>query len=1067
VTNGTFSNRRLLAGTALPFLSMLAFASPAAAQGSVNPPPNTPTNGQQASPNATQIDDTQSPAPVVNQNEQPGQDQTIVVTGTLFRSTTSATVSPITVITEQTLDQRGINTIQDAIQSLASNNGPALTNSFGPNGAFAGGASAVSLRGLSTSSTLVLFDGQRAAYYPLADDGTRNFVDLNTIPDDVVERIEVLRDGASSTYGADAIAGVVNIITRRSFNGVRARAEAGISQDGSNPTQRLSLTAGVGDLDTNGINAYVSGFYFHQGITYNSELPYPFNSSDKTGVCQGTDCGPNNVIGSRNPLTGAPRFATLIPYDSYVQAINPATNTVVPGARFQLLNPAAGCQYGPGYTLTAAELAANPAFPALNCTVDPLNEFGVVTPNIERFGGTVRVTARLADNAEGYFMANFQQSTVSYTGFPQPVRAGANTGILFPAFSTASGPSAALAPGSAELRLPVYVCPGGVPSAIGNNGCTAASPGAILNPNNPFAAQGFTARIYARPFLEPTFNETRSRVYRAAAGVSGTLWDNWNYRVDATAMHTDLNRHYENYLYINNLLTAIAQGTINLVNPQLNTQAQLDYVAPTLDTTAQSDLYAIQATLGTTLFQIGGRDVQFGFGGQIRYEGVNAPSANDDNNGPTQRYFTLNAFGTQGHRTVYGAFFELQVPILDILEVNASGRYDSYSSGQSHFSPKIGVKFTPIPEIALRATYSQGFRIPSFAEANALPTTGFVSTNSANFTNAFLNQYTIPGNNQGPGGTVLQCSTTTFGNANVCPAYVRTNSYGQTTLASPNLQPEESESFTLGAIFNPIHNFTVTVDYYDIKKTGAITQPSNAPALLAYYSCTAAQVNGGTCPIPAGYTVIPGAPDATGVYPGATPIIGFVQSQLVNSDTIRARGVDVAAVARFNFGHDMRFTSSLEASYILELSTTFPDGTKERYEGTLGNYNLTSGSGTPRVRGTWQNTLEWGPVTMTGTLNYVSGYNKSAEDQGSVAGDCTLRTGLYVTCDTPEYITADLTTQFRVNDNFTFYFNVINLLDELPPFDDRASYGNQYYNFVQGGNGIFGRQFRAGVRVNF
>ena len=117
-------------------------------------------------------------------------------------------------ITAENLDVRGINTVQAGIQALSSNNGPALTNSFTANGAFASGASSVSLRGLSTNSTLVLFDGLRAAYYPLSDDGTRNFVDLNTIPDDIVDRVEVLRDGASSSYGADAIAGVVNIITR-------------------------------------------------------------------------------------------------------------------------------------------------------------------------------------------------------------------------------------------------------------------------------------------------------------------------------------------------------------------------------------------------------------------------------------------------------------------------------------------------------------------------------------------------------------------------------------------------------------------------------------------------------------------------------------------------------------------------------------------------------------------------------------------------------------------------------------------------------------------------------------
>jgi iron complex outermembrane receptor protein len=84
----------------------------------------------------------------------------------------------------------------------------------------------------TTSSTLVLFDGMRAAYYPLSDDGTRNFVDLNTIQDDVVERVEVLRDGASSIYGADAIAGVVNIITKRQHQGMDGRAEYGVSERG-------------------------------------------------------------------------------------------------------------------------------------------------------------------------------------------------------------------------------------------------------------------------------------------------------------------------------------------------------------------------------------------------------------------------------------------------------------------------------------------------------------------------------------------------------------------------------------------------------------------------------------------------------------------------------------------------------------------------------------------------------------------------------------------------------------------------------------------------------------------
>jgi iron complex outermembrane receptor protein len=968
-----------------------------------------------------------------------------VVTGSLFRSTTSATVSPITVLTAEALDQRGVNTIQEGIQQLASNNGPALTNSFSANGAFAAGASAVSLRGLSTNSTLVLFDGQRAAYYPLADDATRNFVDLNTIPDDIVERVEVLRDGASSTYGADAIAGVVNVITRRSFTGLRGRGEAGISQDGNNPTQRLSLTAGTGDLDTSGINAYLSGFYFHQGITYNRDLPYPFNSDNLTGVCFEGNCGPNNVTNSRNSTTGAARFVGLPP-DVYVRPYN-ATNTAPLGS-FQLLNPARGCQYGPGYAPTAAERAANAAFPSLICTADFTQRFGVVSPDIERFGASGRVTARLADNAEAYFMVNFQQSTVSYTGFPAIFVGTANAGINFPRFST-STTGAAFAPGSFALTLPVYVCPTGVGSANGlNTGCTATTPNARLNPNNPFAAQGQVARIVGRPFTQPTYNETRSRVYRAAGGVAGTLWDDWNYRVDATAMHNDLRRTQAGYIYIANLLTAIAQGTVNLVNPEANSQAVRDVLSPDNITEASSDLYAIQATLGTSLFELPGGPLQVGVGGQIRYEAVDAPSANPDVNGPTQRYFTLNAFGTKGSRTVYSAFAEIKAPVLDMLEINASGRYDSYSSGQDAFSPKIGAKFTPIRQIALRGTYSRGFRIPSFGEANALPTTGFVTVSPSSLPESFLAQYGCSRNN-----------------TNACPNYITAYSRGLTTLASPNLEPEKSRSFTAGAIFNPIRNVTFTVDYYNIKKTGAITNPPTAPALDAYFACTPAQVASNTCPIPAGYTVIPDNPDPN--FPNALPRPAFVGSQLVNANTIKAEGLDFAAVARFDLGPDIRFTSSAEASYIINLSTSFPDGSEETYEGTLGNFNLTAGSGTPEWKGTWQNTLEWGPYNLSGTLNYFQGYDLSAEDQTGpgTAGQCGLGDA-YSPCRVDDYITLDLVGQVKVNDHFTFYVNILNALNDLPPVDI-VTYGAHLYNPVQGGTGIFGRQFRAGVRVEF
>jgi iron complex outermembrane receptor protein len=1012
------TRKAALLAAATPFA--LLYAGAVSAQTSTGP--TTAPAAQDSAPAAQQNAEAQADAgrqlPATTGDNQDAAGD-IVVTGSILR-TQGATPSPVTTLTAENLDQRGINTVQDAIQQLSSSNGPALTNSFTANGAFAGGASAVSLRGLSTNSTLVLFDGLRAAYYPLADDGSRNFVDLNTIPDDIVDRIEVLRDGASSSYGADAIAGVVNIITKRAFNGVSGRAEAGISEDGIAANQRLTLTAGTGDLDEKGYNAYVSGFYYKSEGVYNRELPYPFNSDNQNGIG-----GPNGVVNGLE--NGAfPNGGTVAGANYLVRPANGVT--AVPGSRYQLLN---GCSNGTPYSPTAAELAQsnNASVPTTVCQQDYTNQYGVVSPNIERFGGSARFTAKIGDASEAYLQVNFQQATSSYTGNPSTIRANAPAGILFPQFSTASS-SPLYAAGSSPLALPVYVC-----AARAN--CDTATD-RRLNPNNPFAAAGQTALLLGALPDTITSSATRSRVYRAAAGISGTVFGDWDYRADVTAMHTDLRRTANGYVYIQNLLNVIADGSYNFLNPSANTQTVRNYLTPENITDSSSDLYQAQFTVGKSLFNLPGGPVQLGLGGSIFYEAVDAPSANPDTFGPTQRYFTLNAFGTSGNRTVASAFGELNVPIVEQFLINASGRYDHYSSGQQNFSPKVGAKFTPFKQLAIRGTWSRGFRIPSFGEANALPTTGYVNNTAAIFNDAYLSQY--------------GCTVATF---QTCPTYIRSGSYGQTTLASPDLKPEKSRSFTAGVLFEPIRNVSFTVDYYNIKKTGAITTASNAPALAAYYS-------GQT--VPDGYTVIPDAP-AVG-FETARPRIAFIQSGLINANTIKSEGIDFGANVRFDLG-PVVWTSNLDASLILELSTTFPDGSKEQYVDTLGNFNLTAGTGTFRWRGNWQNSFDFGDFAMTGTVNYTSGYDLSAEDQNGpgTSGDCSLAPG-YTGCRVKSYLTADANVSYKVNDKFTFYVNALNVFNRLPDVDP-VTYGAYLYNPVQAGNGIFGRSYRAGAKFSF
>ncbi|HEY6578090.1 MAG TPA: TonB-dependent receptor plug domain-containing protein, partial [Rhizomicrobium sp.] len=185
------------------------------------------------------------------------QVETVVVTGTLLHE--KETPSPVTVITRQQIENASQTTVADVVRSLTSDNSGTIPTAF--TAGFAAGASGVALRGLTVNSTLVLIDGLRTADYPLADDGQRGFVDLNTIPLDVVDRVEVLKDGASSIYGADAIAGVVNIILKPDFQGEAGEAEVGTSEHGGGTMARGAATLGYGDPGADHYNAYINFEY--------------------------------------------------------------------------------------------------------------------------------------------------------------------------------------------------------------------------------------------------------------------------------------------------------------------------------------------------------------------------------------------------------------------------------------------------------------------------------------------------------------------------------------------------------------------------------------------------------------------------------------------------------------------------------------------------------------------------------------------------------------------------------------------------------------------------------------
>ncbi len=196
--------------------------------------------------------------PAVAQAQQAGEQKVerVTVTGSNIKRTDAETASPVQILTREDIEKSGKQSIQEVLRTITADGQGSIPSSF-TNG-FASGSAAVSLRGLGVNSTLVLVNGRRMTTYGLADDGTRNFVDLNSLPLEAVDRIEVLKDGASAIYGSDAIGGVVNVILRQNYTGASVGASYGQASRGDGATTRAFGSFGRGNIDTDNYNFFVS-----------------------------------------------------------------------------------------------------------------------------------------------------------------------------------------------------------------------------------------------------------------------------------------------------------------------------------------------------------------------------------------------------------------------------------------------------------------------------------------------------------------------------------------------------------------------------------------------------------------------------------------------------------------------------------------------------------------------------------------------------------------------------------------------------------------------------------------
>lgn len=900
--------------------------------------------------------------------------QTITVTGSALPRVDTETPSPVTVITAQDIARSGFTTVSDVVRSVSADNSGTIPNSF--TAGFAAGSSGVALRGLTVNSTIVLIDGKRAASYPLSDDGQRSFVDLNTIPLNAVERIEVLKDGASSIYGADAIAGVVNIILKPGYQGVEGSIDAGNSQHGGGFTKKATFLAGGGDLNADHYNAYFSAQFEMDNPIWNRDRGFPFNTADLSSI------GGPNANGGNPALNSGSIYGTVTPgllttpSGGFVSGV-----TAVPGALYQPLSP---CGAGTVSTTTSG---------GTYCQENFIKQYVQAQAKNTQGGLYGRMTVKINDTTKAYLSASYMEFKTETTLTPAQIQSGTpnNTnGIALPPTLT-TGPNAGQ-----------------------------------LNPNDPFASAGQYAIInYAFGDIPGGINYDNHNL-RVVGDLSGTFGE-WNYDTSVALNHDWLHVDQFGFISYPALLNAITSGSYNFVNPSSNSASVLSTLAPPVTKTSTSDMDVLDMSANRELWDLQGGPIGFAIGAQVRHEAQNDPALN-----PNSTYQGLGIAQTVGTRNVEGIYSEFDLPLLESLEVDASGRFDHYSDVGNNFSPKVGFKWKPLDWIALRGTYSKGFRAPSFAEDGSSSAQGFVTfTPPPSFAAA---------HNNSPYSTVPYALS-------------------EYTVANPKIRPEKAQNFTGGIVVQPISWFNASIDYYNIRKNNVITGPDYGDALNQYF------LNGGSVK---GVTIIQDLPDPQDPTAQNRPI--ELIGEYTNANSLKTSGVDIDFQGHWDFGNGIHFISEVQGTQIFQWKLTLANGTVQSFVGTQGPYNLSSGAGTPRTRGSWSNTIEYGPFTGTLTAYYTSGYQQIAEDVGVGPGSCLFfavdGSFLPSNCRIASYTDVDLTGSYAINSHITVTASIMNLADRKPPFDP-ANYAAINYNPTYSFSGIVGRFWNVGVKVKF
>jgi iron complex outermembrane receptor protein len=949
--------------------------------------------------------------------------ETVTITGSRIARDTFNSVSPVQIITREESTLAGFNSTAAVLQSSAVTTGGAqINNAYGGFVVDGGpGVNTISLRGLGTTRTLVLLNGRRVT--PAGTRGSVGATDLNVLPSSIIDHIEILKDGASSIYGSDAVAGVINVITKKNIEGLTLEGQYNKTEEGGGDEQRYSITAGK-TFDRGFLSGSIE-LYRRSELTWGDRDWMKCQIDYRRRVTNGV-ASEWGSLDFKDPLTGLPKCYGITGTGNNGVTINTiGTGTLAgvggPGSVGTSFN-----RWRPNSAVTTGLVGFEGVGGGANNinvrdTFDPriMNNSLISPAELKTGFAQGAFDLRALGNAEVYFELLGHERESKQTGFRQFVLDYFRGSPLIPA-------------GLA-----------GVPNLV------AASP--LITSGQTLQVRAFTAGGNYNSQQEIDYN-------KGTVGIRGNLpFSDWKYDLTGSWAKSKASYMFENFFTdrLVQSLDAVASGSgfacRNPANgcvaaPALSSAViggvfprnWLDWVyGPDTGHTSYQEKTVTIGTTGSLFTMPHGGRVRSALGFEYRRAEIDdTPSINMQTGNV---YNFSSASITRGKDSVWEIYGELEVPLLagrrfvEELTINVSGRHTDYKSYGGDNTYKAGFLYSPFKALSFRGSQGTSYRAPALFEQFLGSTSGFIANTNDPCHNL---------SEQDP----LSIRARNCVSEGIPPNFTSTSSVQVNTIggAAAGLKAETSKNLTLGIILQPdlpagVGSFSLAVDYFKIKVDNGVDRVGAGSILSRCYNDPAFIGGGGYC------RLITRAP-------AGTNRALVVNDSYINVSTDVVRGYDFTVRVSKDIGPGTFLGNAVITKYLEKSSRLFPEDPVQDVRGLIS-------FGAPKMTASFDlqyKVREWKVRWGIDWIDSMSDYVYYGEDP---------QTSTYQ-MDTPSYALHSLSLQYT-GDKWSVTGGVRNLSNKLPPPISQGFVSRVGNAALYSGFDYFGRTYFVNVSKTF